>query len=94
MARIWSYTGETGPEFWPNLSQEFYEAAQFPLQSPISLSYEETQLLYEEIIFHYERQRFHIKIRMIQYISNLQIKEVLSIFKQTLLSNGHSFSYA
>ncbi len=61
LARIWSYTGETGPEFWPNLSQEFYEAAQFPLQSPISLSYEETQLLYEEIIFHYERQRFHIK---------------------------------
>lgn len=61
MTRIWSYTGENGPEFWPELSQEFYEAAQFPLQSPISLSYEETQPLYKGLAFHYEKQAFSIK---------------------------------
>lgn len=61
MSRIWGYTGKTGPEFWETLCEEFYTAAQFPWQSPISLYYEETQPLHETIEFRYGPQGFYVK---------------------------------
>lgn len=61
MSQIWSYTGDTGPEFWPELCEEFYTAAQFPLQSPISLSYEETQALEEALKFTYVEQNIYVQ---------------------------------
>lgn len=61
MSQIWSYRGNTGPEFWPELCKEFYTAAQFPLQSPISLSYEETQTLEEALKFTYVEQNVYVQ---------------------------------
>ncbi|MDN6409587.1 MAG: carbonic anhydrase family protein, partial [Tetragenococcus halophilus] len=61
MSQIWSYTGDTGPEFWPELCEEFYTAAQFPLQSPIALSYEETQALEEALKFTYVEQNIYVQ---------------------------------
>lgn len=61
MSRIWSYSGKTGPDFWSTLSQDFHKAAQFPLQSPIALSYEETQPLEQTIQFTYNSQSFYVK---------------------------------
>lgn len=61
MSRVWSYTGDTGPEFWPTLCEEFYEAGQFPWQSPISLFHKETQPLTQAIAFSYDQQTFYVK---------------------------------
>lgn len=61
MSRIWSYSGKTGPEFWPTLCDSFYTAAQFHWQSPIALTYDKTQPLQQTIAFNYNRQAFYVK---------------------------------
>lgn len=57
----WSYEGQTGPEHWHELCDWFAKGAQYPYQSPISLSHGNHVIKNSEqaqLFFHYQTERF------------------------------------
>lgn len=61
MSHSWSYSGETGPDYWSTLCPEFYEASCYEFQSPISLHHDQLKAESQQLSFHYQETSFQVE---------------------------------